>query len=184
MIAGKIVGAVLGLVVAGPFGALLGLVAGHFFDNGLGQAMGFDYQGQRVKLQRTFFETVFKVMGHLAKADGRISEEEVAQAEQLMTRLGLTPEHREEAIELFKAGAQDEFNLQQTIAEFIEQGGRSQNLPAMLLEFLFSIAMADGELHPAEKEVLSQVASYMGIGSRQFEQLLAMLTAQQKFHQG
>ena len=184
MIAGKVVGALLGFFVAGPFGALLGLVAGHFFDNGLGQAMGFDYQGQRAKLQRVFFETVFKVMGHLAKADGRISEAEIAQAEQLMSQLGLSPEHRQEAIQLFKAGAKPDFDLQNCIAEFIEQGGRSQNLPAMLLEFLFSIAMADSELHPAEKEVLAKVASYMGMGSRQFEQLLSMLMAQQQFHQG
>ena len=183
MIAGKLIGVFLGFFVAGPFGALLGLVAGHFFDNGLGQAMGFDYQGQRAKLQQVFFETVFKVMGHLAKADGRISEEEIAQAEQLMSQLGLTAEHRQQAIELFKAGAKPEFNLQQTVAEFIEQGGRSHNLPAMLLEFLFSIAMADGELHTSERDVLQQVASYLGIGQRQFEQLLAMLTAQQSFHQ-
>ncbi|MCR8921997.1 co-chaperone DjlA [Dasania sp. GY-MA-18] len=184
MIAGKVIGVILGAMVAGPFGALLGLMAGHFFDKGLGQAMGFDYQGNRAQLQQLFFETVFKVMGHLAKADGRISEEEISQAEQLMTRLGLSSEHRQQAIELFKQGAQPEFNLQQSITQFVEKGGRSHNLPALLLEFLFSIAMADGELHPSEKEVLANVASYLGIGGRQFEQLLAMLMAQQHFHQG
>ncbi|WP_019528694.1 co-chaperone DjlA [Dasania marina] len=184
MIVGKIIGAVLGFTVAGPFGALLGLMAGHFFDRGLGQAMGFDYQANRVQQQQLFFDTVFKVMGHLAKADGHISKEEVSQAEQLMTRLGLSAEHRQQAIELFQQGAKPEFNLQQSIAQFVEKGGRSHNLPALLLEFLFTIAMADGELHPNEKEILANVAGYMGIGSRQFEQLLAMLMAQQHFHQG
>ena len=54
----------------------------------------------------------------------------------------------------------------------------------LLLEFLFSIAMADGELHAAEKDILGRTAGFLGIGNRQFEQLLAMLTAQQSFNGG
>jgi len=53
-----------------------------------------------------------------------------------------------------------------------------------LLEFLFSIAGGDGEMHQGEKAILAKTANYLGIGSRQFEQLLAMLTAQQNFHGG
>lgn len=183
MIFGKIIGAILGYSAAGLIGALLGIMAGHFFDKGVGQAMGFDYGAQRAQLQKLFFETVFKLMGHLAKADGRISEAEVSQAEALMARLGLSAEHRQQAIELFKEGAAADFDLQATVSQFVATGGRSQNLPALLLEFLFSIAMADGELHPAEREVLVKTASILGINGRQFEQLLAMLMAQQGFQQ-
>ena len=183
MIFGKIIGAILGFSAAGFIGALLGIMAGHFFDKGVGQAMGFDHGANRERLQQVFFETVFKVMGHLAKADGRISQEEISQAEQLMTRLGLSTEHRQQAIVYFKEGSQSDFHLDTCVAAFVEKGGRSHNLPALLLEFLFSIAMADGELHPTEKDVLQKTASYLGIGQRQFEQLLSMLMAQQNFQQ-
>ena len=184
MIFGKLIGGLIGLFSAGFFGAIIGLFAGHFFDKGIGQAMGFDYGADRAKLQRLFFETTFKIMGHLAKVDGRISEEEIQQAEALMGRLGLTAEHRKEAIALFKLGSQNDFQLEPVISSFIANGGRRHNLPILLLEFLFSIAMADGEMHQAEKEILSKTAEYLGIGRRQFEQLLAMLMAQQNFTGG
>jgi len=181
VIFGKIIGALIGFFAAGPFGAIVGIFAGHFFDRGIGQAMGFDYGADRQRLQQLFFETTFTVMGHLAKADGRVSEDEVQQAEALMSRLELTPEHRAQAIEYFKLGAGADFQLQPAIANFISEGGRQQNLPVMLIEFLFTIALADGELHPAERDILTRTASYLGINARQFEQLLAMLAAQQGF---
>ncbi len=184
MIFGKLIGGLIGFFSGGFLGAIIGLFAGHFFDKGIGQAMGFDYGADRARLQRLFFETTFMIMGHLAKADGRISEEEIRQAEVLMGRLGLTPEHRKEAITLFKQGSQSDFQLEPVISSFISEGGRRHNLPILLLEFLFSIAMADGEMHRAEKEILAKTAGYLGIGNRQFEQLLAMLTAQQSFHGG
>ncbi len=182
MIVGKIIGGLLGFFSFGLFGAIVGLMVGHFFDKGFGQALGFDYGADRERLQRLFFETTFSIMGNLAKADGRISEEEITQAETLMGQLGLTAEHRQEAITLFKQGAQEGFQLEPVIANFINEGGRKHNLPVLLLEFLFSIAMADGELHPAEKDILSRTATYLGINARQFEQLLSMLMAQQNFH--
>ena len=91
MVFGKVIGGLLGYSSAGVFGAVVGVIVGHFFDKGIGQAMGFDYGADRARLQRLFFETTFSIMGHLAKSDGRISKEEVSQAESLMERLGLTP---------------------------------------------------------------------------------------------
>jgi DnaJ like chaperone protein len=181
MIAGKVIGGLLGYYSFGLFGAIFGLAIGHFFDKSFGVALGFDYSGQREKLQQLFFEATFSLMGHLAKADGRVSEEEIQQSEALFNRLGLTPEHRQQAIELFKQGTQPDFNLEATLSQFIQGGGRSHNLPTLLLEFLIVIAMADGEIHPAERDVLLRTASALGISKFQFQRLLDMLTAQESF---
>lgn len=184
MIFGKLIGGILGFFAAGIFGLVVGVVIGHFFDKSFGQALGYDFGADRARLQRLFFETTFSIMGHIAKSDGRVSEQEIEQAEVIMQRLGLTAEHRQEAIRLFKQGAQPDFQLEPVISEFINRGGRQHNLPILLLEFLFTIALADGQLHPAEQDILSKVANYLGIGSRQFEQLMAMLQAQQQFYGG
>jgi DnaJ like chaperone protein len=181
VIYGKLIGGLLGLFSAGIFGAVIGVAAGHFFDKSFGKALGFDFAADRERIQQLFFETSFTIMGHIAKADGRISEEEIAQTEILMTRLGLTSDHRARAIELFKLGSQDDFQLEATVAKFINEGGRQRNLPVLLLEFLFSVALADGELHVAEQEILSRTAGGLGINPRHFERLLSMLTAQQQF---
>ena len=181
MIFGKLIGGLLGFFSAGIIGAIIGVAIGHFFDKGFGQAMGFDYTADREQLQQLFFETTFSIMGHIAKADGRISEQEISQAETLMARLGLTAEHRQQAIVLFKRGSQSDFQLHATLEKFIQEGGKRNNLPVLLLEFLFSIAFADGQLHSAEKDILSSVATALGINARHFERLLSMLTAQQQF---
>ena len=181
MISGKLIGGLIGLFTSGFFGAIIGVLVGHFFDRGFGRALGFDYGADRARLQRLFFETTFTIMGHLAKADGRVTEEEISQAENLMVRLGLTPEHRREAIALFKQGCEKDFSLEPVISKFISEGGRQHNLPILLLEFLFSIAMADGVLHDSERDILARTAGYLGINGRQFEQLLSMLMAQENF---
>ena len=53
-------------------------------------------------------------MGHLAKADGRVSEDEIAQARAVMDRMQLSEEQRKQAIALFNQGKQDDFPLEQT----------------------------------------------------------------------
>lgn len=180
---GKIVGFVLGYMAGGLAGGIIGALVGHFFDRGLSGAMRFDYRADRAAAEQAFFETAFTVTGALAKADGRISETEIAAAEQMMARLRLTAEHRREAIALFKRGASPEFELEQQLQAFRQSARRAPLLPPLLLEFLFGVALADGELHPAEQDILRRVAAQLGIGARQFDQLLAMLRAQQGFRQ-
>ena len=43
-------------------------------------------------------------MGHLAKADGRVSEDEIAAARRVMRGMKLTPEQTQAAIRLFEQG--------------------------------------------------------------------------------
>lgn len=183
MFYGKLLGAVFGYLAAGLIGAIVGFIVGHFFDKGLAAARSIGSPEHNAAVERAFFNTVFTVMGHLAKADGRISEEEIDGAEQMMTALGLTPEHRREAIELFKRGAAPDFQLEPQISEFIQQCATRPELKNLLLEYLLNIALADGVLHDAEREVLERIAGYLGIDARQFAQLLDMLSAQRRFQQ-
>ena len=181
---GKIIGFALGLLMLGPVGGLLGLMAGHFFDKGLIELDRSPPQQQRAEAQHIFYETVFRLMGHLAKADGHISEQEIAQAEGFMAQMGLTDEHRREAIDLFKQGAANDFSVDDTMIRFQSSCGRYRKLQQVLLEYLFHIAYADGELHAAERSSLEQIAGWLGITGPLFEQLLRMYHAQYGFAAG
>ena len=165
---GKLIGAVLGFMVGGPLLALLGLAIGHIFDRGLGQAMRFNYGAEQETLQRSFFDTTFRVMGHVAKADGRVSESEIAQAEAIMTELGLTPERRRDAIARFKEGSAADFQLEPEIASFLRHGGRRLLMRKMLIEALLAMALADGRIDPAERDILSRVAQHLGVRAADF----------------
>ena len=131
--------------------------------------------------RQTFFETAFTLMGHVAKSDGRVSEQEIALTEQLMTRLGLTATHRQEAIALFKRGATQGFDVDAQLREFKVHCGSHANLRQMLMVFLFNTAIADGAISPEEHGLLRRIAIAVGFSDAQFEQLMRMFAAQEQF---
>lgn len=182
---GKLIGGLLGYLVGGGsfLLAALGVLVGHIFDTGYKQAQLRlrPSPEQLKKIQDTFFKTVFQLLGHLAKADGRISEAEIQQTEAFMAQMGLTAEHRREAIELFKAGSQPDFDVQTTITTFKQECGLHANLVQMLLVYLIHVALADGKIDDAEQRVLHSVAQSLGMPSFAFEQMIRMIRAQEAF---
>ena len=93
-------------------------------------------------------------MGHLAKADGRVSEQEIGQAEAIMNRMQLNDEQRRRAQEAFRQGKDDDFPLDRTVAEFRQRIRRRRHLVVVFLELLLQTALADGELHAEEERIL------------------------------
>lgn len=185
MIVGKLIGAALGYFVTGHIlGALFGALVGHIFDRGYARVQAEHSPERRKEVETGFFQTLFRLLGYLAKADGRVSEEEVRQTEAFMTQMGLTTEHRREAIDLFKEGSAGDFDPDAQLAEFRRVCGRRANLVQMLLVYMINIALADGELHDEEVRVLRQVAAGLGISAAMFEQLLRMIRAQNSFGGG
>lgn len=178
---GKLIGGILGYLFAGPFGAILGLMAGHLFDKGLASNFQMANPEHLQRVQDVFFTTVFSLMGRLAKSDGRISEQEIQQAEHFMGEMGLTQEHRDQAIVLFKKGAEASFDLESMLSDFQQYCAPHPKLSHMLLIYLIGMAMADGEVHSAEEQILRHVATALNVSPRAFEQLLQQLKAQQRF---
>lgn len=178
---GKIIGFLLGLALLNPFTAILGAIAGHYFFDRPRRLAPKIPPAQLHAIQESFFTTVFTLSGHLAKADGRVSETEVALTESLMAKMGLSQEHRREAIRLFKVGAATDFNLDSALQDFKRLCGSSGNLINMLLVNLVNLSMADGVLDEQEAQVLRQVADRLGFSRFAFEQLLRMLNAQNAF---
>lgn len=182
MIYGKLVAGAIGLAVGGPVGLVLGLFVGHAFDRGLAGTAQFGSPEQIARIKKTFFETTFSLLGHLAKADGRISQQEIDHTEMLFNQMGLDAAQRERAIELFRKGAAEGFDPQLAVQGFLEASGRQPQMQHTLLLFLVSLALSDHELHQAEREVLYQVADTFGMGRGAVDQLLRMAQAQGQFH--
>ncbi|MEM6987809.1 MAG: TerB family tellurite resistance protein, partial [Pseudomonadota bacterium] len=122
-------------------------------------------QGSAESRQVVFLETVFQLMGRLAKADGRISEREVAHTEAFMTQLGMSPDRRREAIGLFKQGAEAQFDVDRALERFQAAVGRSPHLRQLLLVYLMDVALADGEFKGPEEELLRRIATELGFSA-------------------
>lgn len=177
---GKLIGAVCGFLIGGLIGLLIGVVIGHQIDRRLSSSEAFaSGHVSHAQVQQAFFEATFSVMGSLAKADGRVSEEEISLARQIMIRMGLSEESRLEAIKLFTAGKQPDFPLETALSRFHYATQRAHNLRQMFIEIQLHAAYADGELNASEREVLLLICDELGFTTLDFERLDAMIRAEQ-----
>ena len=114
---GKILGAFFGFSLAGPVGAIIGILIGNFFDKGLNIAQNPWTFAGRGQTRKMFNHVTFAVMGHIAKADGRVSEKEINVAQQLMQTMSLSESEKKEAIESFSQGKLATFKLDLALTE-------------------------------------------------------------------
>ena len=115
----KFIGVIAGYYFFGFFGALAGLFIGSMIDRTRAYGAGAINPMQNALRQTVFIETLFLLMGKLAKADGQVSEDEVAHVELVMQKLGMTAEHRLQAIALFKRGTDPAFDVAATCSRFM-----------------------------------------------------------------
>ncbi len=183
---GKALGGAVGLALGGPFGALLGVVLGHGLDRGAARTdlFGGSRAGDRARLQERFLETTFAVMGHLAKSDGRVSEAEIAFAESVMGRMGLTPALRRAAILFFNQGKDPDFELLPALAELRQVGLGQGPLRQIFLEVQMGAAYADGVPAPAQREVLERIRRALQVPATTFGRLERLILLQQQVLKG
>lgn len=186
--AGKIIGGLLGLVVFGPLGMILGVLIGHQFDVGLSRSsQGWDLRtgfADPRRIRESFFRTTFLVMGHIAKADGRVSEGEIRAARSVMHQMRLPPEHVREAINLFTHGKQRNFPLDQALQDFRRTCHHRDDLCRAFVEIQVQAALAADSLNAAERDVLWRVCQALGITRVQLAQIEALVRLQQGLHRG
>lgn len=184
MILFKLVGVIAGYYFFGWFGALLGLFVGSYFDRMRAYGSGAINPLQNALRQAVFLETVFIAMGKLAKADGQVSRGEVDHVELFMHKLGMTTEHRQQAIFLFKRGADPAFDIEPIYVRFMSVCGHTRHLKQVLMVYLIVMALADGNLHPAEDAFLAGIAQRLGYDQAAFRQILEMVQNQSRFAGG
>ena len=180
---GKLIGGAFGFMLGGPLGAMLGAALGHNFDKGLGgfsDTAGDFRAGHQQRSQAAFFTATFSVMGHICKADGVVTPDEISLAQSIMSQMSLQPEQKKAAIALFDEGKKDDFPLDEILLQFKKEVGGSRNIKRMFVEIQCYAAYADGRLHPAENRLLLEVCDIIGFPRREFELIKAAIAAE--FH--
>lgn len=182
---GKVIGTALGLATGKPWLALLGLVLGHQFDRGFAER--FIYLGRSTSdvpldhLPESFIKALFQTMGHLAKADGRVTEDEIRAARALMHRLSLGPPEIRRAIQWFDGGKQQNFSLISTLRQLRQKDCRRLETRRLFLRLLMEVSLSKDRLHQRERALYWTVCTEMEIGRVEFAQLEAMIRAQRGF---
>jgi DnaJ like chaperone protein len=167
---GTFIGGTLGYVFGGPLGALIGAALGGNLDRGIKMGDQFD-AGDQERVQAAFFTATFSVMGHVAKADGRVSPQEISTAKNIMDQMQLSAQQRKAAIKLFDQGKDADFPLEDVLRQFKQECHRRRNLVQMFIEIQIATALADGKVDTAEKRVLYTIGEILGFARNQIDHL-------------
>jgi DnaJ like chaperone protein len=173
---GKLVGGLIGLVL-GPIGAVAGVLLGHQVDEHLDRQDALPPPGpeELVAIGERFFRATFRVMGYLAKADGRVSAQEISAARAVMAELRLDGTRVEQAIECFTAGKQAGFDL---TAELTDLGRACAGRPDLLrvfIEIQVRAALSGNNLDGPVRPLINRIAGRLGVSPFEMAQIEAVL---------
>lgn len=163
--------ALVGLWLRGGTGFFIGGIVGLVVGNVLQAAA----RKRLAQVQTGFLDTTFAVMGALCKADGVVTREEIQVVEQIFARLNLSDEQKQAAKAAFNRGKAEDFDLDATVRQFARSAPPNPLLFHMFLRLQLIAIAADGQVHPAEHQMLVRVARGLGLSEYHVVQLEAML---------
>ena len=166
-----VIGALLGAIFGGFTGFLIGGALGYAIGWGLRQSL----LGSLRVVQTNLMDSTFAVMGALCKADSVVTRDEIKVVEGLFTQLRFNEEQRAEAKAAFTRGKAPDFDLDAAVDAFGAIARGRAPLIQLFLQLQCMAVAADGEVHPAEHEMLVRIARRLGLGERYVAQLEALL---------
>ncbi len=177
----KWLGGTVGWAFGGPIGALLGFALGSIYDNASGDVMTWsDPQvGTGRSQNRTtagdFEASLLILTAAVMKADNSVKKSELAFVKQfLIGQFG--EEKAQQQLLVLREILKKPIEIKQVsmqIRAFMDHASRLQ-----LLHYLFQLANADNEMHGNEIDMLTRIATYIGISKADFMSIKAMFVVQ------
>jgi DnaJ like chaperone protein len=176
---GKVIGGAIGYVLGGPLGAIAGAVFGHSLD---GEPSIVTHQNKydRPKLskneqtQMIFFVAVFSMLAKMAKADGKVTDDEYETVEQFIKKdLHLNSESRKIAISIFKAAVDSADSFDQFAGQFHEHFKSQPGFLDLILDILVRVSASDGTFSGEEEELLLHAVRIFGYPTESYLKIKA-----------
>jgi DnaJ like chaperone protein len=180
---GKIIGTLAGFATKQPLLGVVGLLLGHQFDRGYESWFDPHTEKKAGGLGDDYVRPLFRAMGHLAKADGQVTEDEIRAARNVMHRLGLAPAQASRAIAWFDEGKQPNFGLRPEIRKLRNGPGRRSEFRSAFVRMLLEVSLAKGRVRSAERAALWTICRELDISRVELAQLEAIVRAQKGFRQ-
>ena len=161
---GSLIGGMIGLSLGGPFGMLLGsLLGGKISRARSGARMGSFAQPQQV-----FALSLIVLSAKLSKADGQVSREELIAVKDKLK----IPENELDQVGKIFNKAKEESQGYEPYAQQIAQIYRGNlNVLEEVINMLFYIAEADGNVSTSELEMIKSISGIFGLSNVQFESI-------------
>ena len=142
---GKFIGGVLGACFGGPIGVALGVAIGHVCDS------VSDSSESSLASRSKFLELACEGISKIAKADGRVSEGEIAEIEKIFAEMRLDSETREKA-----AG------------HFRRSKNSGETLGSVARRFCALFPSPEARENDSEKGALAEAAAELGVNLSKF----------------
>ena len=179
---GKVLGGAFGFLMGGPLGAALGAALGHQIDQG-----GFELRleggdpEETLLLKMAFFRATFQIMGHIAKADGRVTPAEIEVARGIMDRMMLPEDWRVTAMRLYNEGKSEQFLFDSTVEQFRVAAQERIHLLRLFIALQMEAALADGALVADKERLLLRLCERLHFSRYEFYGIRARMEAERKF---
>ncbi len=161
---GSLIGGMIGFSLGGPLGALLGSVIGGKVSSARRSARF----GSFAQPQQLFAISLIVLTAKLAKADGQVSKEELVAVKE---KLKIPENEIDQVGQIFNKAKQDSLGYEQYAAQI---GQIYKNNPAVLdevINILFYIAEADGNVSQLEFDMIHNIARIFGLNESQFQSI-------------
>jgi len=154
----------VGWLFGGPLGALLTAAIGIKVGKHLGGRTRPSDRTRASARNRAmiFCASAAAMLAKMAKADGRVTPEEIASVETAFARLGFSPDARAYAIGVFRRAKDDGHTIYEYAADFADAMD-SIEVRELFYELLWDLARADGRVDARELAILRRMPAALRI---------------------
>jgi len=164
---GKIIGGTAGFALGGPIGAILGVMAGNVYDKSQKKNYNF-HQITNQQKQNIFALSVIILSAKIAKSDGIVTKDEIYAFKEKFKISSKDMEHVKKIFNEAKKTPYGYENIAQQVSQLFSE---NKIVLEELLNNLFYIAEADGNISENELNFLKSVSLYFNIDEISFQRI-------------
>ena len=161
---GSLIGGMIGFSLGGPFGMLLGsLLGGKISRSRTNSRFNAQAQGQRI-----FALSLIVLSAKLSKADGQVSREELIAVKD---KLKIPENEIDQVGKIFNQAKNESTGYEPYAKQIAQFYSGNLNVLEEVINVLFYIAEADGEVSLKELEMIKNISKIFGLTHSQFESI-------------
>tara|TARA_B100001250_G_scaffold234470_1_gene201347 strand:+ start:707 stop:1432 length:726 start_codon:yes stop_codon:yes gene_type:complete len=161
---GSLIGGMIGLSLGGPFGMLLGSLIGGKISRAKSRA-GF---GSFAQPQQIFALSLIILSAKLSKADGQVSKEELIAVKD---KLKIPENELDQVGKIFNKAKEESAGYEPYAKQIAQIYKANINVLEEVINILFYIAEADGNVSESELRMIEHIAQIFGLTEIQFNSI-------------
>tara|TARA_B100000953_G_scaffold146677_1_gene121450 strand:+ start:122 stop:850 length:729 start_codon:yes stop_codon:yes gene_type:complete len=163
---GSLIGGMVGFSLGGPFGMLLGsLIGGRISRARSGNLSGFGTFAQK---QQIFALSLIVLSAKLSKADGQVSREELVAVKE---KLKIPENEIDQVGKIFNKAKEESTGYEPYARQITQIYGNNPNVLEEVINILFYIAEADGNVSESELRMIEHISQIFGLNTSQFNSI-------------